>query len=64
MSRQDSPTIHFEQQSEIDAWFERRMPSSETQPLFDEAQKLGLAFKIGYAELTEEQGLVKGLLNA
>ena len=28
------------------------MPSSETQPLFDEAKKLGIGFYIGYAELT------------
>ena len=30
------------------------MPSAETQPLFDEAKKLGIGFYIGYAELTPE----------
>ena len=31
------------------------MPSPETQPLFDEAKKLGIGFYIGYAELTPER---------
>jgi N-carbamoyl-D-amino-acid hydrolase len=34
-------------------FFERSMPNPATQPLFDEAQKLGLGFYLGYAELTE-----------
>jgi predicted amidohydrolase len=50
------PRWYFESQAEIDAWFETAMPSSETRALFDEAKKLGMAFKIGYAELTEEEG--------
>ena len=33
-------------------YFESTMPSPETQPLFDEAKKLGIGFYIGYAELT------------
>ena len=36
------------------------MPSAETQPLFDEAKKLGIGFSLGYAELTDPdaQGVV------
>jgi hypothetical protein len=32
------------------------MPSPETQPLFDEAKRLGIGFYVGYAELAEEAG--------
>ncbi|MDA2966752.1 MAG: N-carbamoyl-D-amino-acid hydrolase [Actinomycetota bacterium] len=39
--------------SEADHWYEKSMPSAETQPLFDEAKKLGIGFSLGYAELTE-----------
>src|ERR1043166_4356194 len=41
---------------ELDAWFEREMPSPTTQPLFDEAKRLGIGFYLGYAELTIEAG--------
>ena len=46
--------------SEADHWYEKSMPSAETQPLFDEAKKLGIGFSLGYAELTEPdaQGVV------
>ncbi|HKU47759.1 MAG TPA: N-carbamoyl-D-amino-acid hydrolase [Burkholderiales bacterium] len=37
-----------------DAYFEPSMPSKETQPLFDDAKKLGIGFYLGYAELTPE----------
>ncbi|TAN53944.1 MAG: N-carbamoyl-D-amino-acid hydrolase [Betaproteobacteria bacterium] len=50
------PRWHFERQDEIDAFFERAMPSAETQPLFDAAKRLGIGFCLGYAELCEEQG--------
>ncbi len=50
------PRWFFERQEEGDAYFEGTMPSSDTQPLFDEAKKLGIGFYIGYAELTEEDG--------
>jgi len=49
----------MEDQAEIDAFFEREMPGSETLPLFDEAQRLGMAFCLGYAELTVEAGLTR-----
>ena len=39
-------------QAEIDAFFEREMPGADTQPLFDEARRLGVGFVLGYAELT------------
>ncbi len=50
------PRWHFERQDEIDAFFERAIPSAETQPLFDAAKRLGIGFCLGYAELCEEQG--------
>src|SRR2546425_8852615 len=49
------PRWWMEDQAEVDArFFEKSMPSRETQPLFDEAKKLGIGFYIGYAELTPE----------
>jgi len=50
------PRWHFERQEEVDAFFERAMPSADTQPLFDEARNLGIGFYLGYAELCEEDG--------
>jgi len=46
----------FDDQAEIDAFFERQMPGPETQPLFDAARELGIGFYLGYAELAEESG--------
>ena len=34
-------------------WYETSMPSKTTQPLFDEAKRLGVGFCLGYAELTD-----------
>ncbi len=49
------PRWWMENQAEVDArFFEKTMPSPATQPLFDEAKKLGIGFYIGYAELTPE----------
>jgi predicted amidohydrolase len=39
--------------SQADHWYETQMPSAITQPLFDEAKKLGVGFCLGYAELTQ-----------
>jgi predicted amidohydrolase len=39
--------------TELDSYYERSMPGPETQPLFDEAKRLGVGFSLGYAELTE-----------
>ena len=46
------PHWFMENREEIDAYFEREMPGSETQRLFDEAKRLGIGFHLGYAELT------------
>ncbi|GAB4227404.1 MAG: N-carbamoyl-D-amino-acid hydrolase [Elainellaceae cyanobacterium] len=50
------PRWWMTEQAEIDAFFERQMPSPETQPLFDMAAQLGIGFHLGYAELAIEQG--------
>ncbi len=50
------PRWYFEQQAEVDAFFERAMPSPDTQPLFDAARTLGVGFCLGYAELVHEDG--------
>ncbi len=46
-------------QREIDAFYETKMPSADTQPLFDAARRLKIGFALGYAELCEEQGRVR-----
>ncbi|HEX4996383.1 MAG TPA: N-carbamoyl-D-amino-acid hydrolase [Methylomirabilota bacterium] len=53
------PRWWMEDQAEIDAFFEREMPGSETRPLFDEAARLGMAFCLGYAELIREGGALR-----
>ena len=47
------PRWYMEDQAAIDAYFEPAMPGNETQPLFDQAKRLGLGFSFGYAELAE-----------
>jgi predicted amidohydrolase len=50
------PRWWMENQEDVDArFFEKGIPSKETQPLFEEAKKLGIGFYIGYAELTPEK---------
>lgn len=39
---------------ELDAFYETEMPGPATQPLFDEARRLGVGFQLGYAELTPD----------
>jgi N-carbamoyl-D-amino-acid hydrolase len=39
--------------SEADHWYERSMPNAATQPLFDQARRLGIGFCIGYALLDD-----------
>lgn len=53
------PRWFFADQAEIDAFFEAEMPGPATQPLFDEARRLGVGFCLGYAELANEDGKVK-----
>lgn len=50
------PRWWMDDQAEIDSFFEKDMPSAETAPLFEEAKKLGIAFMLGYAELTVQDG--------
>lgn len=50
------PRWYFEDQAEVDAFFERAMPGPDTQPLFDAARRLGVGFYLGYAEITQEEG--------
>lgn len=48
------PRWFIEDQDEINSWFEAEMPGPATKPLFDEAQRLGVGFCLGYAELTDD----------
>ena len=41
--------------TQADHWYETRMPSKVTQPLFDEAKSLDIGFCLGYAELTVDK---------
>lgn len=50
------PRWYMEDQAEIDSFYEREMPGPQTRPLFEEAQRLGIGFYLGYAELVQEQG--------
>lgn len=50
------PHWFTEDEDEVDAWFEREMPGPDTQPLFDEARKLGIGFHLGYCELDFSAG--------
>jgi N-carbamoyl-D-amino-acid hydrolase len=53
------PRWYFEDQEQIDAFFEHSMPGPETQRLFDEARRLSIGFYLGYAELAEEGGQLR-----
>lgn len=48
------PRHYLEDRAQADPWFEAAMPSAATQPLFDAARRLGIAFHLGYAEIAEE----------
>jgi N-carbamoyl-D-amino-acid hydrolase len=37
--------------ADADHWYERSMPNAHTQPLFDEAKRLGIGFCLGYAAI-------------
>src|SRR5215510_7893408 len=51
------PRYYMEDPQEIDSYFEKSMPNPAVQPLFDEAKRLGVGFHLGYAELTNEDGM-------
>jgi predicted amidohydrolase len=53
------PRWFIDDEAELLSYFERSMPNADAQPLFDEAKRLGIAFHLGYAELTEESGEVE-----
>ncbi len=49
------PRWMIEDEAELDSYYETSMPSRRTtQPLFDEAKKLGIGFNLGYAELVTD----------
>jgi len=48
------PRWYFEDQSEVDSWFESAMPNAATTPLFERAREYGIAISLGYAELTDD----------
>jgi predicted amidohydrolase len=50
------PRWYFEQQEDIDVFFESSMPGPDTKPLFEAAKKLNVGFYLGYAELAQEEG--------
>ena len=45
------PRWYFEDQADVDAFFETDMPNADTEPLFDAAARAGIAFYLGYPEL-------------
>ena len=49
------PRWFLEDEAELDAFYERQMPGPQTQPLFDEARRLGVGFCLGYAELAHDE---------
>ncbi len=50
------PRWLIEDEAELDSYYESEMPGPATQPLFDEAKKLGVGFYLGFAELVMEEG--------
>ena len=48
------PRWYMTDQAEIDAWFEREMPSPATRPLFEKAAEYKIGLSFGYAELTPD----------
>ena len=51
------PHWFMDDEDEIETYFESELPNSATQPLFDEAVRLGIGFHLGFAELTVEEGV-------
>lgn len=46
------PRWYVDDLTDADRWYETEMPGPDTQPLFDEAKRLGVGFCLGYAERT------------
>jgi len=51
------PRWYIEDEAELDAFYETRMPNADVRPLFDVAAELRVGFYLGYAELVIEQGV-------
>jgi len=51
------PRWLFDDEAELDAFYEAEMPSDATRPLFELAAELGIGFYLGYAELAVENGV-------
>ncbi|MES2185598.1 MAG: N-carbamoyl-D-amino-acid hydrolase [Pseudomonadota bacterium] len=48
------PRYWMSEQEAQERFFERSLPGPATQPLFDEARRLGVGFYLGYAEISPE----------
>jgi predicted amidohydrolase len=48
------PRWYMQDQTEVDAWFEREMPNAATRPLFERAAGYRIGLSFGYAELTPD----------
>jgi N-carbamoyl-D-amino-acid hydrolase len=48
------PRWFYDDQAQVDQWFEREMPNSAVRPLFEAAEKHEVAISFGYAELTPD----------
>lgn len=48
------PRWYFEDETELNRFYEREMPGPETQALFETSRELGIGFHLGYAELTAD----------
>ncbi|MFK7860960.1 MAG: N-carbamoyl-D-amino-acid hydrolase [Granulosicoccus sp.] len=57
------PRWYLEDETELDQFYETTMPNPSTQPLFDEARRLGISFYLGYAELTMDHTGVRQRFN-
>ncbi|MGI9501899.1 MAG: N-carbamoyl-D-amino-acid hydrolase [Geminicoccaceae bacterium] len=53
------PRWWFEDEAELEPFYETEMPNEATLPLFNEAARLGLGFYLGYAEVAAEGGITK-----
>src|SRR5262249_1863381 len=50
------PRWALEDESEIESFYETRVPGPQTQALFDAARRLGIGFALGYSEIADEGG--------
>lgn len=50
------PRWYFDDEEELDAFYETAMPNNSVQPLFELGAELGVGFYLGYAELVVEDG--------